>query len=317
MSRDISIRAKCFALQLFLRGMPHLHARMKRLLLNEKKAPVELNCRCPNFYEMPLSDRSVANEPSNAPTPHNAIQPGTNATDLASLIRNFQGNPLINQQMVSSLSNTNPNIQGITPYFNPYIANMFQAFPQIANSANTSQQQHQQHQQAIIAAQMNSLANAFAQQYQVNLIAQQAFQAASQQQQNHAASLQAASSHPQVPVNIGQQHQSPNSSSMSSNPSSVTSTNPAIANLMSLLCNPVQTSTSQQSNSQFTGNLSNTLFNTAQSNASTEAIDQGQNPSSDATELPSTSSENQTTESSTDLNPNEDENNDSKPESSK
>mmetsp|Transcript_5080 Transcript_5080/g.10586 ORF Transcript_5080/g.10586 Transcript_5080/m.10586 type:complete len:403 (-) Transcript_5080:513-1721(-) len=39
--------------ELFLRGMPHLHAKMKRTSLNERKAPIEPRDRCPNFALMP------------------------------------------------------------------------------------------------------------------------------------------------------------------------------------------------------------------------------------------------------------------------
>mmetsp|Transcript_10211 Transcript_10211/g.21904 ORF Transcript_10211/g.21904 Transcript_10211/m.21904 type:complete len:411 (+) Transcript_10211:237-1469(+) len=38
--------------KLFLRGMPHLHAKMKRTSLNERKAPIEPRDRCPNFSSM-------------------------------------------------------------------------------------------------------------------------------------------------------------------------------------------------------------------------------------------------------------------------
>mmetsp|Transcript_3705 Transcript_3705/g.7868 ORF Transcript_3705/g.7868 Transcript_3705/m.7868 type:complete len:322 (-) Transcript_3705:492-1457(-) len=40
--------------QLFLRGMPHLHKRMKRT--HSKKAPMESRHQHPNFYKMPLPD---------------------------------------------------------------------------------------------------------------------------------------------------------------------------------------------------------------------------------------------------------------------
>mmetsp|Transcript_24512 Transcript_24512/g.49691 ORF Transcript_24512/g.49691 Transcript_24512/m.49691 type:complete len:406 (-) Transcript_24512:1004-2221(-) len=39
--------------KLFLRGMPHLHAKMKRTSLNERKATIEPRDRCPNFALMP------------------------------------------------------------------------------------------------------------------------------------------------------------------------------------------------------------------------------------------------------------------------
>mmetsp|Transcript_27495 Transcript_27495/g.57965 ORF Transcript_27495/g.57965 Transcript_27495/m.57965 type:complete len:410 (-) Transcript_27495:42-1271(-) len=39
--------------KLFLRGMPHLHAKMKRTSLNERKATIEPRARCPNFALMP------------------------------------------------------------------------------------------------------------------------------------------------------------------------------------------------------------------------------------------------------------------------
>eukprot|EP00569_Conticribra_weissflogii_P011276 CAMPEP_0171377864 /NCGR_PEP_ID=MMETSP0879-20121228/22321_1 /TAXON_ID=67004 /ORGANISM="Thalassiosira weissflogii, Strain CCMP1336" /LENGTH=435 /DNA_ID=CAMNT_0011888115 /DNA_START=74 /DNA_END=1381 /DNA_ORIENTATION=+ len=39
--------------ELFLRGMPHLHARMKRTSLIERKAPIDSKDRCPNFSSMP------------------------------------------------------------------------------------------------------------------------------------------------------------------------------------------------------------------------------------------------------------------------
>mmetsp|Transcript_26209 Transcript_26209/g.54968 ORF Transcript_26209/g.54968 Transcript_26209/m.54968 type:complete len:407 (+) Transcript_26209:494-1714(+) len=38
--------------KLFLRGMPHLHAKMKRTSLNERKATIEPRDRCPNFSSM-------------------------------------------------------------------------------------------------------------------------------------------------------------------------------------------------------------------------------------------------------------------------
>jgi len=45
--------------QLFLRGMPHLHKRMKRT--NSKKAPMESRHQYPNFYKMPLPDDPYTN----------------------------------------------------------------------------------------------------------------------------------------------------------------------------------------------------------------------------------------------------------------
>lgn len=41
-------------LKLFLRGMPHLHAQMRRLLPDERKAPLEDCNMCPDFYDMPV-----------------------------------------------------------------------------------------------------------------------------------------------------------------------------------------------------------------------------------------------------------------------
>lgn len=43
-------------MQLFLRGLPHLHVKMKRLTLCERKTKIEPKHRCPKFYSMPLPD---------------------------------------------------------------------------------------------------------------------------------------------------------------------------------------------------------------------------------------------------------------------
>ena len=308
------LRTKCFTLQLFLRGMPHLHTRMKRLLLNEKKAPVGSNDRCPNFHQMPLPNNPVANAPSIAANPHNVASSMVNVVDVTALIPTSGSN----QQMIPSLPTLNPNTQ--CPQSNPYIANLNLAYQQIANNAQSSQQlqqQQQQSQQVIIAAQMSSLANTIAQQYQYilyqqNLLAQQALQAASLLQQNHTASFPAVSSYPQVPGTVGQQPHISNPSSVPSNPSSLSPMNPVIANLINLLCNPVQSLAPEEINTQYTGNFSNQFFSPVQVNSPTQAIEQRQNQCSDDVRPLNASSEQQVTESSTDLNTNGDENNDSK-----
>lgn len=49
---QLNTHSHCYG-KLFLRGMPHLHIRMKRLLSQEKKMPLESKGQVPNFYAMP------------------------------------------------------------------------------------------------------------------------------------------------------------------------------------------------------------------------------------------------------------------------
>jgi len=64
-SKTTCIRRSFKKTKLFLRGMRHLHIRMRRLLLDERKAPIQQYDRCPDFYSMPAVE---------------TVPPGSNST---------------------------------------------------------------------------------------------------------------------------------------------------------------------------------------------------------------------------------------------
>ena len=91
--------------ELFLRGKPRLHERMKRLPTCHRKTPVDKEGKCPDFYELskvsplPASSHSSSSTTtqalSNASAMMNQVPAGFGNNPMASL---GMGNPMLTQQ---------------------------------------------------------------------------------------------------------------------------------------------------------------------------------------------------------------------------
>lgn len=127
--------------------MPHLHARMKRMLLTERKSPVDPDNRSPNFCAMPLPDQSAENKSQNGT--YTSINPmGVNS--LATQQNAFA--PVANSMFTNNLMPFP--FQSLAVQTHPNYVNSLQAFPQLSQLGFLMQHQLQnsQLQQAYIIA---------------------------------------------------------------------------------------------------------------------------------------------------------------------
>ena len=159
---------------MFLRGMPHLHSRMRRLSSKERKAPIESKDRCPNFYELPPLDQPAVDKKNNsnsadvisnygvargggssAPAQQNGFLPGqllsypANQSLLLHQYLSFQGLASQGHQLPQIVANNAPphwdqaSSQQILPSSLPSIL-LTQHQQQLLSQGMNQQQQYQQ-----------------------------------------------------------------------------------------------------------------------------------------------------------------------------
>eukprot|EP00581_Thalassiosira_minuscula_P016166 CAMPEP_0183730100 /NCGR_PEP_ID=MMETSP0737-20130205/31983_1 /TAXON_ID=385413 /ORGANISM="Thalassiosira miniscula, Strain CCMP1093" /LENGTH=461 /DNA_ID=CAMNT_0025962489 /DNA_START=100 /DNA_END=1485 /DNA_ORIENTATION=+ len=88
--------------ELFLRGRPDLHQRMKRLSTAHRKAPVTKEHKCPNFYELAKT----------SPLPEISFHNGTDATGGNMMPNDHFGQANANRQMMSQYNRQGHGVPG-------------------------------------------------------------------------------------------------------------------------------------------------------------------------------------------------------------
>ena len=242
--------------------MPHLHARMKRMLLNEKKAPIDSKDRCPNFYAMPPPDASAA---------LNMLTENT-----GEILSANQPNVFVQGARTMPMSNpciTSPGL--LPPQAQQINSAAYQAFPQLSQGIAF---------QALPAIQQQFILN------NPSLMTQLLSQAAYQQQQNFALGVLPTAVNPPLQASAASINpflQSFINNCMSSQyaaqsvasfqplpPSGAVSTNPFIQSMTSIvpLHSSIASPASLGNNPQLISLLSNLLSNPVQQSIAATAV---------------------------------------------